>query len=489
MLRSKILVIVGLLSFGCAHAQSEGGRVGIERAFPNVSFDRPVDIQHAGDGSDRLFVIEQAGIIRVFANDPEVANTEVFLDIRDRVRSNGSEEGLLGLAFHPDYASNGFFYVNYTASNPRRTVVSRFEVEAANPDQADPASEQVILEVAQPFGNHNGGQVRFGPDGYLYIALGDGGDGGDPQGNGQNRSTLLGSILRIDVNTPSGDMNYSIPPDNPFVGAMCGTVGCREEIYAYGLRNPWRFSFDRATGDLWTADVGQNAFEEIDIITAGGNYGWDVMEAAHCFEPPSGCDTDGLILPIWEYGRSQGRSITGGFVYRGTAVPELIGQYVYADFVSGRVWTLAYEDGTVVSNTELQDTDLNIATFGEDEAGELYFSAFDGHLYRFVSDMGSATRDVPERSTVVLAAPFPNPFRFQTTLVYTLSRPTLVQIDVYNVLGRRIRTLVDRVQMQGQHEVSWDGEDAAGAVTPAGVYVAHVKVDHAPPMQTLLVKQ
>lgn len=348
-------------------------------AFPELSFTRPVDLQHPGDNTGRIFVVEQRGIISVFPNDPSVANKNIFLDIEDRVDDRSNEEGLLGLAFHPDYESNGYFYVNYTTQESK-THISRFRVSPDDPDKALRDSEQVLLTYDQPYGNHNGGQVSFGPDGYLYIAVGDGGAGGDPQGNGQNRSTLLGTILRIDIDRQENGNNYGIPTDNPFAG---NNQGYREEIYAYGLRNPWRFSFDTETGQLWTGDVGQNAYEEVDIVEKGGNYGWNIMEANHCFEPDSGCDRSGLELPAWEYSQNNGdKSVTGGFVYRGPALPELTGMYIYADYVSGRIWALDFSNPDAPSNTKLIDTDLNIASFGTDAGNELYICSFDGKIYR-----------------------------------------------------------------------------------------------------------
>lgn len=355
-------------------------------AFPNLSFTRPVDFQHAGDKSNRVFVVEQPGRIYVFSNDPAIKSKKVFLDIRNKVEDGGNEEGLLGLAFHPNYKSNGYFYVNYTASDPNRTVISRFKVSTTNPDQADVASEQVILTFDQPYSNHNGGQVTFGPDGYLYIGVGDGGSGGDPKGHGQNKSTLLGSILRIDVNKqedarlPEGQgKQYAIPPDNPFAK---NTNGYREEIYAYGLRNPWRLSFDPITKKLWTGDVGQNAYEEIDIIEKGGNYGWNIMEGKHCYRPSNGCSTSGLKLPIWEYGRNEGISITGGFVYRGPTLPGLTGKYIYADYGTRKIWALDVTNMNRPVNTELLEPDFNVASFGVDDKNEIFLCAFDGRIYK-----------------------------------------------------------------------------------------------------------
>lgn len=348
-------------------------------AFPNLSFSQPLDLQHAGDNSDRLFVVEKQGIVRVFGNDPATENASVFLDIRNRVDASGNEEGLLGLAFHPNYQTNGYFYVNYTTSDPNRTVIARFQVSPQNPDVADTDSELQILSFAQPFSNHNGGQLAFGPDGYLYIAVGDGGSGGDPDENAQNRSTLLGSILRIDIDNPSGSNNYGIPTDNPYAS---NDQNFREEIYAFGLRNPWRFSFDPETGQLWAGDVGQNSYEEIDIIESGGNYGWNIMEGMHCFEPSSDCDQSGLQMPVWEYGRDQGISVTGGYVYRGSVLDELNGLYIYGDFGTGKIWALDATNPDDPQNTELTDGEFSISSFGTDAANELYICSFNGSIYK-----------------------------------------------------------------------------------------------------------
>ena len=362
----------------------------VERAFPNLSFGRMVDLTFPDDGTNRLFLVLQPGRIEVFENEQSVDSTKTFLDITGRVNDGGNEEGLLGLAFDPDFRTNGHFYVNYTASSPQRTVVSRFSVSADDPDRADPRSEQVILEVEQPFSNHNGGQVAFGPDGYLYIGLGDGGSAGDPRGNGQNLDTLLGTILRIDVRSTGAGNPYAIPSDNPFAG---NDDGARGEIWAYGLRNPWRFSFDGETGNLWTGDVGQNAWEEIDVIRPGLNYGWNVMEGAHCYlggrtarqllaAGPEGCDMTGLEKPIAEYRHDDGCSVTGGFIYRGQRLPSLYGAYVYGDFCSGKIWALRYDGTAVTEHLELVDSNLSISAFGRDQSGELYMLSFDNKIYR-----------------------------------------------------------------------------------------------------------
>ncbi len=353
--------------------------VELEPAFPGLEFDRMVLLTYPDDGSGRLFVVLQPGRIVVFENDPGVESARTFLDIRERVNDSGNEEGLLGLAFDPAFADNGHFYVNYTASSPQRAVVSRFSVSAGDPSTADPDSELVFLEVAQPYRNHNGGHVAFGPDGMLYVGLGDGGSGGDPRGNGQDTSTLLGAILRIDVSALDETGRYAVPPDNPFAG---GDGTARGEIWAYGLRNPWRFSFDRETGDLWAADVGQNRYEEVDIIRPGRNYGWNVMEGSKCFRPTN-CDTRGLEMPVAEYGREGGCSVTGGYVYRGRRLPTLYGAYLYADFCSGKVWALRHDGAEVTEQMLIADTGLSISSFGEDPSGEVYVLTFEGAIHRF----------------------------------------------------------------------------------------------------------
>lgn len=340
----------------------------------------PVYLTGAGDGSGRLFLVEQPGRIRVY--DPEQGILSTFLDLRPRVRSGG-ERGLLSVAFHPRYRENGRFFVNYTREPDGATVVAEYRVSPGDPNRADPQSERVLLTIEQPFPNHNGGQLQFGPDGRLYVGMGDGGSAGDPLGHGQDLSTLLGALLRLDVDSREP---YAIPEDNPFVGR----AGARPEIWAYGLRNPWRFSFDRCDGRLFLADVGQDRWEEVDLIRKGGNYGWNVMEGAHCFQPPVGCRTEGLELPIAEYDHSWGCSITGGYVYRGTRLPGLLGRYLFGDFCSGRIWTLTplVPDAQSASEwqmDELLDTTLNISSFGEDEAGELYVLDLRGGVYRVVS--------------------------------------------------------------------------------------------------------
>jgi glucose/arabinose dehydrogenase len=333
----------------------------------------PIGIANAGDGSGRLFILEQAGLIRIFQENQLQA--EPFLDITNRVGCCG-ERGLLGLAFHPQYRENGFFFVNYTDINGD-TVIARFQVsEEAN--RADPDSEVKLLNVEQPYPNHNGGSLAFGPDGYLYLGLGDGGSGGDPLGNGQNKNTFLGKILRLDVDQ---DAPYAIPPDNPFAQG-----GGAPEVWAYGLRNPWRFSFDRLTGDLLIGDVGQGSWEEIDYLRAGHpggvNFGWNYMEGNQPYSSTGAPSNVELIDPVAVYGRDQGYSVTGGVVYRGAQLPDWQGVYFYGDYGSGLIWGLLQaEDGTWQSRV-LFRTGTSITSFGEDERGEVFFVSYQGDLYQ-----------------------------------------------------------------------------------------------------------
>lgn len=333
-------------------------------------FRAPLFVTHAGDGSNRAFVVEKGGVIRLLADG------QTFLDITDRVNARGSEQGLLGLAFHPRFRDNGYFYVNYINANGD-TVISRFNL-APDKRAADPRSEKRILLQEQPASNHNGGMIAFGPDGYLYIGLGDGGGANDTYRNGQNRQSLLGKLLRIDVN--SGDP-YSVPADNPFVSDRA----TRPEIWAYGLRNPWRFSFDRANGDLYIGDVGQNRYEWVHYQPAGRggqNYGWPTLEGSHCLQGNS-CNRNGLTLPVAEYGRDLGSTITGGYVYRGTRHPQLQGRYLFGDFGSGRIWTLARNNSGQWNMTEQIKSNVRISSFGEDEAGEIYLTDLStGRIYR-----------------------------------------------------------------------------------------------------------
>lgn len=367
--------------------------VRIENAFPELEIERPIALTNAGDGSNRLFVVAQRGKILVFPNERSVSEPTVFLDIVKQTApfEKAAEEGLLGLAFHPKYKSNGEFFVFYTPlEGPRRSRISRFKVDPKNPNAADPKSEEVVIEIAQPFPNHNGGTITFGPDGMLYIGMGDGGGaGGDPQANGQNLGTHLAKILRIDVDKKDAGLGYAVPKDNPFVGRD----GAKPEIWCYGIRNPWRMAFDKPSGDFWIADVGQGVWEEINLIERGGNYGWSLAEGHHPFKPVAE-PKDKLVGPIWEYHHELGKSITGGAVYHGKQVPELAGSYLYADYVNGRVWALKYdrEAKKVTANRPIYGNVAPVTAFGEDEAGEIYFLSINGGIFKFASSPAVAKK-------------------------------------------------------------------------------------------------
>jgi uncharacterized repeat protein (TIGR03806 family) len=364
----------------------------LRRVFDQISFSRPIYLFNANDGSNRIFVVEKSGVVKVFANDENTSQFTTFLDIQSAVNSSPSEAGLLSVAFHPNYAVNGKFYIyyNYGSLNTR---VSEFIV-SDNPDVANDTTERKIFEIPQPYSNHNGGQIAFGPDGYLYIGLGDGGSGGDPLNSGQNTQTLLGAMLRIDIDKVTASTKYGVPPDNPFVGDSSAGL---PEIWAWGLRNPWRFSFDTESGRLWAGDVGQGAWEEVDIIEGGKNYGWRIMEGTHCYNPSSGCDTTGLTMPVIEYSHSIGKSITGGFVYHGSKQPRLKDVYLYADYVTKKIWGLKYENGQVIENKLIAECPSLISSFGQDENGEVYVVGYDGNIYAFEEKAGNpAPRFIPE---------------------------------------------------------------------------------------------
>ncbi len=455
MKRLTFILLAVIFSFtGCSKSSAQ---FEIVPAFPNLTFEQPVDFQFPDDNSNRLFVVEQPGKIFVFENNADVATKQLFLDLTNKVLFGG-EQGLLGLAFHPDYKNNGYFFVDYTTSNPRRTVISRFKVSDDNPNTADKNSEVVLIEVAQPYSNHNGGQIAFGPDGYLYISLGDGGSAGDPQDNAQNLKSHLGKILRIDVNQTSGESNYSIPDDNPFKN---NTNGLKEEIYAWGLRNVWRFSFDNSTKKLWAADVGQNAWEEIHIIEKGKNYGWRILEGFHCFNPSSNCDTTNLTMPIWEYPHNQdgGYSITGGYVYKGKNALEIYNKYVYGDFVTGNIWALEY-DGKNVKNNLLFKTNHSIATFGIDQNNELYFTNYaTGKIYKFKGTINTDVGSLSIPKDFELEQNFPNPFNPTTTIRYSIpntearisTSPQKVILKIFDLLGRELKTLINDYKEPGTY--------------------------------------
>lgn len=339
----------------------------VAEAFPSLTFKDPVELVNVSDGTNRLFVIEQAGIIKTFSNNADASDAATLLNISNKVNSGG-EKGLLGVAFHPNFSANGQFFVNYTRQQNGilETVIARYQSDGK---VANANSEEILLTYIQPYSNHNGGKVAFGNDGYLYISTGDGGSGGDPQNNAQNLSSFLGKILRIDIDKKANGLNYSIPTDNPFIT----NTNAKPEIYAYGLRNPWKMNLDKTTGKFWIADVGQNEKEEINILEKGANFGWKITEGFNCYSPSSNCNKAGLTDPVHDYGTDQGRSITGGYVYRGKKHKALVGKYIYGDYASGRIWALSYDESTKKSTNELLTRMTgSLSSFGQDKDGELY---------------------------------------------------------------------------------------------------------------------
>jgi glucose/arabinose dehydrogenase len=382
--RRPLTLIVAIAFAAAALGPGAGPTQALSGSLTLVAggFAKPLFVAEPPDGSGRLFVVEQGGRIRIVKNGSVLGTP--FLDISWAV-STASEQGLLGLAFHPKFATNRKFYVNFTRANGD-TAINEYRASSSNADVADMSTRRRIITIAQPYANHNGGHMTFGRDGYLYIATGDGGSAGDPGNRAQRVDTLLGKILRIDINGTLGSRQYRIPKSNPWVGKTG-----RNEIWSRGLRNPWRFSFDRSTGDLWIGDVGQSRYEEIDRSSAsvgagkGKNFGWRVLEGNACYRPSSGCDRSGKVSPVVVYGRTDGCSVTGGYVYRGSASPALVGRYVFGDYCSGKIWTIANRAKRPATKQLLIDTNLNISSFGEDAAGELYVVDLKGGVYRLTA--------------------------------------------------------------------------------------------------------
>jgi glucose/arabinose dehydrogenase len=447
------LCVLTIITFTSSRAQYN-----FQNAFPNLTFSSPIFLTNAGDGTDRIFVIEQAGKIKVFENSAGATTAKEFLNITDRV-SSGGEKGLLGLAFHPDYENNGYFYVNYT--NATNTVIARFQV-TSNPDSADKNSEFQLLTFAQPYSNHNGGWMGFGPnDGYLYFGQGDGGSGGDPENRAQNITTFLGKILRIDVD---GGTPYAIPPTNPFYDS---TGNVKKEIYAWGMRNPWRCSFDPVTGWLWAGDVGQGLWEEIDLIENGKNYGWRCYEGTHPYNT-SGCNYPEYINPIWEYPHSPECSITGGYVYRGPGVPGLEGKYIYGDYCSSKIWSLEYDGLTPPVNQYLQTLTGSLTSFGVDEQNELYMTSSNGKIYRFSPTVTSVEPKL-NPSEYSLEQNYPNPFNPSTIIKYSVLEESEVTIKIYDALGKEIDSITTGIQQKGSYQKTWSAKGYA-----SGIYFAQM---------------
>jgi len=439
----------------------------LQNAFPNVSFNAPLFVTHSNDATNRIFVVEKTGRIKVLPNDSNTAQSQVFLDISNKV-INGSERGLLGLAFHPNYGFNGLFYVNYTRAGDGANMVSRFSVFSGNPNKADSLSELILTNVADPFSNHNGGILFFGLDGFLHIGMGDGGSGGDPGNRAQNPNELLGKVLRLNVDTVSGGNNYGIPPTNPFA-----TGGGRPEIFTLGMRNPWRISQDPVTGLMYCADVGQNAWEEISLLEVGRNYGWRCYEGNHPYNT-SGCGPIGnYTFPIKEYPNAGSDcSVTGGYVYRGLRRPELVGRYIYADYCSAKIWKLKYENGVVTEDSLMLTAPSSVYSFGTDQQNELYVCGANNIIYRFNRSnlVGINNNSTINPNEFRLEQNYPNPFNPETSINYFIPELSKVSLIVYDALGKEINTLVNTSQLSGNYEIKWNGKDGSGNSIPSGAY-------------------
>jgi len=471
------LAFISILMFAIVTAPLDSmAQYAIHSAFPNLIFVYPVEMVTADDGTNRLFVLEKGGKIKVFENDPNVSAAKTFLDITDRV-SQYFYAGLFGIAFHPDYENNRYFYVYYMSGTGASLTLNltRYTTSATNPDSAIKNSEFALMTVPCPSSNHNGSVIRFGTDGYLYFGFGDSspGSGGDPNNKAQNRSEIFGKVNRINVDSATGGRNYSIPSSNPY---FQNTNGYREEIFAYGFRNMWKFSFDNVTGKLWLADVGQTSWEEIDIVESGKNYGWRRKEGFVCYNPATNCDTAGFVPtdPVYAYSHSVGTTITGGYVYRGSKMPGLYGKYIYADYTSGRIWALTPDSLSPPANQELFDTQYSIVSFAEDTAKDLYFIHFSstaGKIYKIADTTVTSAEPVSNNtagkvpSEYMLYQNYPNPFNPVTGLEFSIPAPGFVSLKVYDIKGRQVSVLVNEDLSPGKYKMNFDGNNL-----PSGIY-------------------
>lgn len=440
----------------------------LEPAYPALAFVAPTDIQPASDGTNRMFVVEKRGLIWVFESDYNTTERTLFLDLEESVTPKG-EGGLLGLTFHPDYEDNGYFFVFYVTKAPHRSILARYHV-SANPNVADDESRVILIDVAQPDVFHNGGQLQFGEDGYLYVAMGD----HRVDATAQDLTDLPGSILRIDVDRNDGPPlaypPFSIPPDNPFANSA---AGYRPEIYAWGFRNPWRFSLDYHTGEFLVCDVGEDTYEEINVVAKGKNYGWPLMEGPECY--PGACDTTGQNFqpPLYSYTHSEGDAIVGGCRYWGSRLPELAGVFVFADYTSGMVWGLHYDGAGTPERFDLAEHSEVMLTVGTGFNGEILLGALDGQIYR----LGRTTTGVESsRSATRLFGNFPNPFNPVTTIRFTLANAADVRLDIVSVRGEHVRRFAMARTPAGSHDVVWRGDTDRGARVASGVYFCRLVV-------------
>lgn len=470
-MKKKFAVPAALLLTALIFSLPVFSQVSFVNAFPGLTFSLPLFLTHSGDGTNRIFVVQQRGLIKVFPNDSLTSSSQTFLDLTNKASQSGNERGLLGLAFHPNYSTNRFFFVYYTRISDGALIISRFTTQSGNPNKADSLSELNMLTIPHSANsNHNGGCLMFGQDGFLYAATGDGGGAGDLPNNAQNLNLLLGKILRINIDVPGGGNNYSIPPTNPFFGG-----GGSPEIFAIGMRNPWRISQDPVTGTIYCGDVGQDAWEEVDTIAVGKNYGWRCYEGNATFNT-SGCGAMGTYtFPIAVYQNiGSDISITGGYVYRGSRVPWLVGRYVYADYGSRKTWKLLLSGGVVSENTQIGLAPSGVPSFGVDQNNELYTVCANGIIYKFLNTVigiNNGNSNIPDG--FALEQNYPNPFNPATIINYTVPVNTFVNIKIYDAAGREVSVLVNELISAGSYSVEWNAVSF-----PSGVYFYSLEAEN-----------
>ncbi|CAN5602629.1 hypothetical protein BH10BAC5_BH10BAC5_21830 [soil metagenome] len=462
-MKSYFLLLI-LIFFSPSVSDAQYSLTGV---FTNTTFNKPLEMVPANDGSDRLFIVGQRGVIYIVNPLLPATPGKIFLDISDRVSPTGLEPGLLGLAFHPQFAVNRYFYVYYTKDTPARSFIARYQVSASNPDSAVKESELIIFTNTLTSASHYGGKIDFGRDKFLYIALGMGNGQNDPSNNSQNLTNVMGKVLRINVDSASGGNNYSIPSTNPFIDS---TSTVRKEIYAWGFRNPWKFNFD-STGAMWLADVGQNLYEEIDIVTKGKNYGWRIMEGFNCFNPTV-CDTTGLAKPVFVYQHNTagGTSITGGYVSYSPNLPLLKNRYIFGDYGNGKIWALSMGTSPVTSEL-LIDSPYQISSFGTDKYKNIYICSIgDSKIYKLV-DLGVRIINVNESREYVISKNYPNPFNPSTIIQFNVPERAFVILKVYNNLGKEIKTLANESMAEGTKQLQFSADNI-----PSGVYYYKIEM-------------
>lgn len=457
-MKKSLLFILGILILPVSFCYSQ---YTLQNVFSSTTFNKPLEMAVPPDGTDRLFIVGQRGVITIVNPSSPSTPGKIFLDISDKVTTSGLEPGLLGLAFHPNYSVNRYFYVYYTTPNALTEILARYQVSPSNPDSALKSTEFIIFQNTLLTASHFGGKIAFGKDNYLYMGVGMGTGQNDPPNNAQNLSLPLGKILRINVDTTAGGNNYGIPATNPFKDST-GTQ--RKEIYAWGFRNPWKFNFD-STGRMWCADVGQVTKEEIDIVERGKNYGWRIMEGTGCFNP-NPCDTTGLVKPVYEYPRSDGSSISGGYVSYTNQLPALKGKYVYGDYANGKIWALTYDGINPTTNIMLMDSPYNISSFGMDKNKNIYICSIgDSKIYKLVDNTVSIEllgTNIP--SGFLLKQNYPNPFNPVTNIQFNISERANVKLEIYSSNGKLILEVMNEIKNAGEYNLKFDATSYASGI-------------------------